>query len=105
MRIFKTKVFEQFTKQKAISDEELSKAIENAEKGLIDAYLGGNLIKQRIPRLNKGKSSGYRSIILYRNNNHSFFIYGFSKNNQANISLQDLDKLKMLAKQLAVFSD
>lgn len=101
MRIFKTKLFHQFATEKRIRDEELYQAVARANQGLIDARLGGNLIKQRIPRLNSGKSSGYRSIILYKVNNNCFFLYGFAKNQQSTLTPQELSQLKMLGKQFA----
>ena len=54
MQIFKTKVFSRFAKKEKISDTALLKAVERAEKGLIDADLGGHLIKQRVSK-EKGK--------------------------------------------------
>ena len=41
-------------------------AIQRARKGLIDADLGGDVIKQRIARKGQGKSRGFRSIVLFR---------------------------------------
>ncbi|MBN6711628.1 type II toxin-antitoxin system RelE/ParE family toxin [Haemophilus haemoglobinophilus] len=105
MRIFKTKLFAQFSNEKGIQDDELRQAIERANQGLIDANLGGNLIKQRIPRLNSGKSSGYRSIILYKVNQNVFFLYGFAKNQQQNISPKELQQLKMLGKLFARYTE
>ncbi|MDO4698245.1 MAG: type II toxin-antitoxin system RelE/ParE family toxin [Pasteurellaceae bacterium] len=105
MRIFKTKNFDRFARQQEISDSELLNAIERATQGLIDANLGGNLIKQRLSRAHSGKSSGYRSIILYQQNHHCFFLYGFAKNVQENISQTDLNALKMLGKQLSLYRE
>jgi hypothetical protein len=33
---------------------------------LVDADLGGGLIKQRVARKGKGKSGGYRMLVAYR---------------------------------------
>jgi hypothetical protein len=56
MRAFKTKWFSRFARQELIADASLWEAIERAERGLIDADLGGGLIKQRIARQGKGRS-------------------------------------------------
>jgi len=45
-----------------LSDAFLSRA----EKGLVDADLGGGVLKQRIARPGRGKSRGYRTIIFFR---------------------------------------
>lgn len=85
MRIFKNKWFAKFASKEGISDEKLIKAVEDAEAGNIDADYGGDVIKQRIARPGKGKSGGYRSIILYRKENRAFFVYGFAKSVTDNI--------------------
>ena len=66
MRIFKTKWFARFARHEQIMDAGLREAIERVERGLIDADLGGGLIKQRVARRGQGRSGGYRTIIAYR---------------------------------------
>jgi len=44
-RIFKVRVFERLTRKTDVDDEALAKAIKEADDGLIDADLGGGLIK------------------------------------------------------------
>ena len=72
MRIFKTRAFAKFAIKQQITDIQLLGAIQRAEAGLIDANLGGNIIKQRISRQGQGKSGGYRSLIFYRINKNHF---------------------------------
>lgn len=98
MRIFKTKTFAKFAKKKQIIDADLIDAVERANQGLIDASLGGNVIKQRIAKQGQGKSSGYRSLILYRINNNSYFVAAIEKSDRENISEQEENALKLLAK-------
>ena len=54
-------------------------AILRAEEGLIDADLGGNILKQRIARKGQGHFGGFRSFIFYRINENSYFVAGISK--------------------------
>ena len=98
MRIFKNRVFARFAEQENIADTDLCEAIARAERGLIDADLGGAVIKQRIARLNKGRSGGYRSIIFFRSGEIAFFVFGFAKNKKDNISDDNLKAFKLLAK-------
>jgi hypothetical protein len=84
MRVFKTKAFARFSKQEGITDDALCEAIRQAEKALIDADLGGGVIKQRLARKGQGKSGGYRSIVLFRRGERAFFAYGFARKDQAN---------------------
>lgn len=104
MSIFKTKHFAKFTAKHHIDDATLCEAIQRAEIGLIDADLGSGIIKQRIARQGQGKSGGFRTLILYRLNDNHIFVSGFAKNQQENISAQELADLKQLATQLADYS-
>ena len=105
MRVFKNAVFERFARKQDISDMILWEAVERVEKGLIDAVLGGGVIKQRVPRKGQGKRGGFRTIILYRNNERAFFVYGFAKNEQDNISNEQKEDLKELATHIFKMTD
>lgn len=105
MRVFLNQSFQRFCSKAKISDEALSEAIDRAERGLIDADLGGGVIKQRIPRPNEGRSGGFRSIVIFRTNERSFFVHGFSKNDVGNISASELKDLKELGQILLNASD
>jgi hypothetical protein len=105
LRIFKNKSFARFAKKADISDSALCKAIANAEHGLIDADLGGGVIKQRVPRDGEGKSGGFRTMILFRTGTRAFFVYGFAKNEQDNISNDDLISLRKLAAKMLNYDE
>jgi len=105
LRIFKNKVFTRFAKKSGISDAALCKAIMEAEKGLIDADLGGGVIKKRVAREGKGKSGGFRTIILFRTGTRAFFAYGFAKNERDNIDNDELTEFKRLAEIMLNYSD
>ena len=105
MRILKSKHFARFMKDTGITNTDLREAVRQAEAGLIDADLGGGLIKQRIARPNQGKSSGFRTILVFRTTDRSVFIYGFAKNSMANIRQDELKALKVLAAELLAYSE
>lgn len=105
MRIFRNKHFSRFAKKAQIDDILLCKAVLNAEKGLIDADLGGGIIKQRIARSGGGKSGGFRTIILFKSGDKAFFIYGFAKNEIDNISNADLLFFKELAVEMLNYKE
>ena len=50
MRIFKSKHISRFARKAGLSDVAPRDAIRAADQGLIDADLGGGVIKQRIAR-------------------------------------------------------
>jgi hypothetical protein len=97
VRIFVTKEFDRrFVRREKIADEKLCDAVERAEKGLIDADLGGNLIKQRVARAGQGLSRGYRTLVARRAKERAVFLHGFAKNELDNIKPDDLERLKKL---------
>jgi hypothetical protein len=100
MKVFKTRWFARFARQEEIADDGLREAIERAERGLVDADLGGGLIKQRVARQGQGRSGGYRAIIAYRVANKAFFLHGFAKNDQKNIAEDELSALKKFGRRL-----
>ena len=105
MRIFKTKWVARFVRRERISDADLKEAIERAERGLIDADLGGGLIKQRVARPGQGRSGGFRMIVAYRTEDRAFFLYGFAKSERENIEENELEALRVVAAEVLVRDD
>lgn len=103
-RIFKNGWFDRFARKEKLSDLVLRDAVVRAERGLIDADLGSGVIKQRVARPGKGKSGGYRTLILFRRGDRAIFAYGFAKSAQANISKADLALLKEAAAEALEWS-
>ena len=100
VRIFKTKALARFTKREPISDASLTEAIANAERGLVDADLGGGVIKQRVARVGQGKRGGYRMLIGFRSKHRAVFLFGFAKSEIDNI---DDDQLATLREIMAAW--
>ena len=105
MRVLKNAWFGRFARKRKISEEVLWDAVDRAEKGLVDADLGGGVIKQRIARPGEGKSKGYRSIVLYRKGDKAFFVYGFPKSDLGNIRGDEEEQFKKAAKLILALSD
>lgn len=80
-------------------------AVQRANRGLIDTDLGGNVIKQRIARQEQGRAGGYRALILYKIRDKHFFVVGFAKNEQENLSVSEVQTLKKLAICYANYTD
>ncbi len=85
---------------KAGNDAALCMAIRDAEAGLINADLGGGVIKQRIARAGGGKSGGLRTLVVYKSGTRAVFVHGFAKSDRANIREDELAALKALAAEL-----
>ena len=105
MRIFKSRWFQRFAGKEGIADAVLKEAVDRADKGQIDADLGGEVIKQRIARRGQGRSSGYRTIILFRRGTMAFFVYGFPKSQRANIDADELKQFKEAAKHVLALTE
>ena len=88
--VYQTKQFARFARRARLTDDDLWQAAQRVNDGLIDADLGGGVIKQRIARRGEGKSGGSRTILLFRQDHLAVFVDGFEKKDQANISLGDL---------------
>lgn len=97
MRVFATKEFARFARKERLGSSQLCEAVRRSESGLIDADLGGGVIKQRVARQGQGRSGGYRTIIAFRSGDRSVFMYGFAKNRKANLSDDELEVYRRLA--------
>jgi len=97
VRIFKAKTFARFARRERIADVSLSAAIAQAERGLVDADLGGGLIKLRLARPGQGKRGGYRMLIAFRSKLRAVFLFGFAKNELDNIDDDQLSTLRETA--------
>jgi len=97
VRVFKTKWFAGFARGERIRDEALCEAIERAERGLVDADLGGGLLKQRVARPGQGRRGGYRVIVAYQPGRLALFLYGFAKNERDNIKGNEVASFREIA--------
>ena len=99
MQVYKTRGFARFARREGIKDDKLCDAIARAERGLIDADLGGGVIKQRLARQGQGRSGGYRVIVFYRTTVRTVFVDGFAKSDQDNIDDDELAQFSELARE------
>jgi len=68
--------------------------------GLIDADLGGGVFKKRVALPGKGKSGGVRTLRATKMKNRWIFVFGFEKNDRANVSPKELEVIKAVASDL-----
>ena len=101
LRTFKTKAFTRFANREGIGDLALCDAVERIGKGLVDADLGGGVVKQRVARPGQGRSRGVRAILVLRRGEQAFFIHGFAKSARANLRQSELRAVRALADELA----
>jgi len=97
MHIYKTRPFYRWARSEGLTDQVLRQAVAEMEAGLIDADLGGHVVKKRVPLLGRGKRGGARTLLAYRRGDRAFFVYSFAKNERDNIDERELQALKKLA--------
>ena len=97
-RILKNRWFEKFARKEGIDDGALVAAVERAEAGLVDADLGGGVVKQRVARAGEGKSGGFRTILFFRQGERTVFVFGFAKKDKANLTAHELATYRKAAR-------
>ena len=105
MRVLKTKEFWRFARQEGVTDAAVLEAARRAERGLVDADLGGGLIKQRVPRRGQGRSGGYRMLMAYRVGTLVVFLYAFAKSERDNIEADELAHWRREARAWSTMDD
>lgn len=100
MQVYKSKWFGKWADKEDLTDQDLSAAVKEMVNGLIDADLGGHVMKKRVALQGQGKSGGARTLLALKVGDKAFFMYGFAKNQQDNISAKELKALKAMAKQV-----
>ena len=105
MRIFVTRAFSRLEVASELADAELISAVAEMNYGLWDANLGGQVYKKRVVLTGRGKRGGARTLVAFKNDDKSFFMYGFSKNQRSNITIKEKKALKLMAGALLGYSD
>jgi len=100
MQKLKTKWFNKWAKKQKLTDDKLLVSIEDMENNLSTSNLGGGLFKIRVASEGSGKSSSFRTIVVYRKEDRVVMVYGFMKQEQENLSTNELKSFKTLAKDI-----
>lgn len=98
LKVYKTKLFHKWAKKASLADSQIAQAVDEIKHGLVEARLGGGLLKKRVKASNRGKSAGYRTLLAFKVADRAIFLFGFEKNARDNISRQEEEALKRLAK-------
>lgn len=104
MNIFQTRWFDRWARKEGLAATRLCAAVREMANGLVDADLGGGLVKKRIARAGQGKRGGFRTLVATNRNDRWIFVFGFSKNQRDNIDDDESVALKKLAMHLLSLS-
>ncbi len=99
-RVFKTRHFSRWMRKTELTESALCSAVAEMAQGLIDADLGGGVVKKRVGLAGRGKRGGARTLVATNKGNRWFFVFGFEKNDRANIGADEFEALQDLAHDL-----
>lgn len=100
VRVFKTRAFARLMRKTGLRDTDLCDAVTQMQRGLIDADLGGHILKKRVPLPGKGKRGSARTVVATNRGERWFFVYGFKKNEKSDISDRELEAFQKFAADL-----
>lgn len=96
LRVLKDVEFNNWAAENGVTDDMLRAAAKEIEAGLVDARLGGFLLKKRVAAPGRGKQGSYRTIVGYRQADRLVFVHGFAKNEADNITRKEKEALRTL---------
>lgn len=97
-RVVKTRSFARWASKALLQDVVLSAAVDEMTRGLIDADLGGGVVKKRVALPGRGKRGAARTLLATNKGSRWFFVLGFEKNETDNLTDRELAALQKLAK-------
>lgn len=100
MPVYETRWFSRWARKQGLAAPSLCTAVQEMMHGLVDADLGGGLVKKRVGRPRQGKSGGYRTLVATNKDSRWVFVFGFSKNKRSNIDKDETEALRKLAGHL-----
>ena len=105
IRVFKLRPFSRWALQEGVTDEALLTAVDEIERGLVDARLSGHLVKKRVAVGGRGKRAGVRTILAYKQGDRVFFLDGFAKKDKDNVSVGELLELKRRSVEMMGYNE
>lgn len=100
-----TRFFNRWADDEGLTSDALVRAVREIEAGLSDGDLGGGIVKKRVQVPGRGKSGGARVLLATNRRNRWVFVYGFLKNQRANISHPELLALRELSRDLLTLTE
>ena len=98
VRAFKTRYFQRWARDVGLTDALLRRAVAEMAAGLIDADLGGGVVKKRVALLpGRGKRGGARTLVATNWAERWFFMFGYAKNEQDSLSAKELEAAQVVA--------
>jgi hypothetical protein len=99
-RVFMTRQFSRWMRKTELTESALCLAVTEMSNGLIDADMGGGVLKKRVAMPGRGKSGSARTLLATNRASRWFFVFGFEKNERANVTGKEVEALQQLATDL-----
>lgn len=95
-----TRQFSRWLRKTELTESALCLAVAEMSSGLIDADMGGGVLKKRVAMPGRGKSGSARTLLATNRASRWFFVFGFEKNERANVTGKEIEALQQLAADL-----
>ena len=99
MERYKLKEFARWATKEGVSDEDLLVVVSEMGRGLLGDRLGAHIYKKRVRIEGRGKRGGARAIVLFKDRDVTLFLFGYLKNEQADISQNEEKQLRIFARE------
>jgi hypothetical protein len=103
-KVFRTRYFTRWMRKAGLTDRALREAVREMEQGLVDADLGGGVVKKRVAFPGRGKRGSARTLVATNHRDRWFFIFGYAKNRKDNVDEGELNALQQIAADLLALS-
>ena len=97
-RVFKTRYFGRWMRKTELSNSALCEAVAEMAQGLVDADLGGGVVKKRVALPGRGKSGGARTLVATDKGNRWFFFLGLRKMTEPTSAIKSWKHCRILRK-------
>ncbi len=95
-----TRQFLRWMRKTELTESALCLAVIEMSNGLIDADMGGGVLKKRVALPGRGRSGSARTLLATNRASRWFFVFGFEKNERANVTGREIEALQQLATDL-----
>ena len=95
-----TRQFSRWMRKTELTEPALCLAVAEMAHSLIDADLGGGVVKKRVAMPGRGKSGSARTLLATNRASRWFFVFGFEKNERSNVTEKEVVALQRLAADL-----
>jgi len=99
-RVFMTRQFWRWLRKTELTESALCLAVTEMSNGLIDADMGGGVLKKRVALPGRGKSGSARTLLATNRASRWFYVFGFEKIERASVTRNEVEALQQLAADL-----